>query len=257
MRFARGITLSPAERLHAGLVPRGPNGSAAQTHLCQVTMPDGTACQVSYTRLNARSHKFAFLQPVLQHLWIDPLLDGSITAIETKAQELTVEAFRLAQLAEQKEMKTGSRSPRADNQAAACPFMKAKTAREYAGQYAVCIEFGESHLMRIGRPTNHPEDLAAEIEQPGYRELLIPGQRLVIGICNRSARRWVIPRFLAERFPEPAELPPSKITTPTRRPVRGKRRLKPAAPPTDTAHPQEGASDVQPVTNGSSAGPAV
>lgn len=218
-RFVRGITLTPEERARTGIVPGSSNGNGVtRSHECTVNLPDGRTCSVSYTRISPMSHKFFFHAPVLQRIWIDPRLDGSIAAIEAKAQDIATDAFGNAQTEEQKEMRrrTQPSHARAEDRGPR-PVMSAKNADRYAGKYAVCLKLSEGGLLRIGPLIDSPRELPAEVGLLRYRELLDAGQRLAIGICDRSRRRWIEPRFLVTRFPEPAVSPAHVKPKPVRR----------------------------------------
>src|SRR5688572_29039931 len=82
-RFAFGVTLTAVERALVG-PGSGTRANLVRLYTCQVNLPDQTQCQVTYTRYNARSHKFDFHSPLHQRLWIDALLDGSVAAVEHK-----------------------------------------------------------------------------------------------------------------------------------------------------------------------------
>ena len=199
-RFAFGVTLSPAER---ALFTGGPGSrsSLVRSHTYVVTLPDRTTCQVSYTRYNHRSHRFDFGSPVHQRIWIDPYLDGSVAAVEAKAQEVAAQAFAQAQEVEQKQMRrksvpAGSKKP--DRKDPLC--LSCKIADQFAGKYAACLKSAHGTYMRIGDAYDAPESVAQELQSGKHDHYaLADGQEIVIGICNRSLRRWEEPRLLINR----------------------------------------------------------
>lgn len=201
-RFPRYTTFSEAERLRLGLPARIETESISpllRSLTVAVTLPDGKPCSVTYTRDNSRSHKFAYTAPVCRSLWVNARLAGGEPAIQAKAQELAIQAFRQAQQEEQKEMRRktpppGRRSPLppADQR------MKVRHADACAGLYAVCVRFTTGYLLPLGRLHEQPEAAQAELAGEEYQhKTLYGGQRLVIGIANRWARCWVEPEFLA------------------------------------------------------------
>ena len=207
-RFAFGVTLTPAERaLFCGA--GGSRSSFVRSHTCVVTLPDGTACSVSYMRYNPRSHRFDFGAPLDERIWIDPHLDGSVAAVEQKAQEIAPQAFAQAQEAEQKAMRRKTLpqgSPRPDRKDPA--VLPCKAADPLAGKYAVCIRFANGTLTAIGEAHETPDEPVEEIGN-GHHENdhpLSPEQEVVVGIFNRALRRWQEPRFLAVR-PRPLRKP--------------------------------------------------
>lgn len=175
--------------------------------------------------------------------WIDPRLDGSVEAIEAKAQDAAAEAFRRAQAQEQKDRRSRTKPSNIDlADRPAQTSMSAKNADRYAGKYAVCLRLSEGGLLRIGALIDRPEELPAEMAQLRYKELLEAGQQLAIGICDRTLRRWVEPVFLAQRFSRPkSEQPASPRKAPARRQRKAvSEKLSPARKPTaqvDTSEP--------------------
>ncbi len=232
-RFAFGVTLTPVERALVG-PGSGARTNTVRLHTCQVNLPDHTQCQVTYTRYNARSHKFDFHSPLHQRIWIDPHLDGSVGAVELKAQEISGEAFAKAQAAEVKQMQRKTLSqglPKPDRKDPSC--LSCKVADQCAGKYAACIRFATGTMTRIGELHEAPDDAAREIESGRHTHYrLTDGQAIVIGICNRGQRKWQEPRFLIERpqvSPEPVTQEPAETISPTTdrpKPSRSRRRLK-------------------------------
>src|SRR5882762_3450001 len=101
-RYAKGVTLTHAEKEVTGGPPQEATPSRGiLSHSCQVTLPDGTPCQVRYLRLTTQSHQFDFLQPLFERVWLDEQLDGGTAEVEAKAQQLVAKAFAQAQAVEQ------------------------------------------------------------------------------------------------------------------------------------------------------------
>ena len=199
-RFAFGVTLSPAERALFGGAP-GSRSSFVRSHTCVVALPDETTCQVSYTRYNHRSHRFDFGSPLDQRIWIDPYLDGSVAAVEHKAQEIAAEAFAQAQEAERKQMGRKTRptgTPKPDPKNAG--YLSVKEADRCGGRYAACLKLTSGTLQRLGELHEEPSGAVQEIRSGKHDQCKIfVAQQIVIGICNRGLRHWQEPRFLAER----------------------------------------------------------
>ena len=225
-RYVRGVTLSPQERALLGPA-NGGKSTVVSSHRCTVTLPDDRLCEVSYQRINPRSHKFDFLAPVHQRLWVDPHLDGTVAAIEHEAQSITSWAFQLAQEAEQKEMKRKTAS--STERSVCIPHeerLPTKVAVACAGKYAVCLKFGSGNLLRIGAPYSSPEDAILEVEQGKHQTVVLqPSQEIVLGICNRPARQWQEPRFLVKRLSiKPTDGDPAPIKEPPKRKTSNHRR---------------------------------
>lgn len=63
-----------------------PGGLAS--HTCQVSLPNGQTCCVSYVRLSAQSHQFTFEHPLHQTLSLHEPIEGGGPGIEAQAQAL-------------------------------------------------------------------------------------------------------------------------------------------------------------------------
>ncbi len=196
MKFVKWVTLTPEEREAVGGGVRQ-NGSslaslpAIREHTFTVTLPNGADCTVNYTRYGARSHKFQFASPVCQRFWHSDTLAGGINGIEEKGRELVPQAFRLAQLAEQKEMKRKTPPQGVDLKTMGVLQLSQKSAASYAGLYTVCIRHASGTLFPLGTLYEDPEKAGKELESGAHRKVALFGeQRIVIGICCRYARRW-------------------------------------------------------------------
>ena len=116
-KFAVGVTLTAEEKARIGFdsrparnrlyteSPPATPSNIVRSWTCEVTLPDGTACSVSYQRDGPRCHRFSFQEPLKERLWHMEALEGGAYAIEQKAQELAAAAFAQAQAAEQQEMR--------------------------------------------------------------------------------------------------------------------------------------------------------
>ena len=199
-RIPKGVTLTPEERAQAGYTSS--SASSADTihsHTCSVSLPDGKPCKVDYRRYTARSHEFKFAAPVCERIYVTTTIEASLPSIEAKAQELSEQAFRMAQKAEreqmQKKMPLGKKAKRPDTG----PQMSVQNAEQMAGKYAPCVRHKSGRLLRIGRVYDTPEQAAQEIASGKFSRLrLVNGQELVVGICNRQAQCWQEPQFAAK-----------------------------------------------------------
>jgi hypothetical protein len=194
-RFPKGLTLTPEERAQAA-----PTASdATKSHTCTVTLPNGAACKVTYTRYNRQSHQFEFGTPLSTRLWANEPITGGIPEIEAQVAALSDQAFQKAQEAEQKAARrkpgAAGRTPyKPDNG----PQMDAKVADRFAGQYAPCVKNRSGRLIRIGSVYDRPEGAARELRDGRHSNIrLVNGQQFVVGICNRAMLRWEDPTFLA------------------------------------------------------------
>jgi hypothetical protein len=217
MRFVKGITLTPEERQQAGYAG-GHRNALLHTHTAEITLPDGRSCNVDYRRHGPGWHEFTFGLPLARRSYSSNRLESSPECILATAIELGAAAFRAAQCAEQQGMQRKSR-PKGwtDPLPAEAPRLKAPHAAELAGLYAVCVRLASGALFPCG--SAHPEVTAAvqnltdgRYAHPG----LLNGQRLVIGICCRFARRWYEAEFvpLPHTTPEPDPPEPSVVPQP-------------------------------------------
>lgn len=205
------------------LCPEAPEESASSSHLgrtrsplirshtCRVEMPDGVTCQASYTRYGPCCHRFVYGDPLCRQIWISYVFSNTLFAIEQKAQELVLQAFRQAQEKESKQMQCKTRPAGHPRET---PQIDTKAAAHYAGQYAACVRFTNGRLLPIGTVYADPNKAAGEIVSGAFAHIRLEGgQRLCVGICCRFARKWLEPRFLA-RFSSPAEPTKSAVSEP-------------------------------------------
>lgn len=182
--------------------PRRTRSPLIRSHECRVETPDGLTCQTSYTRYGPRCHRFMYADPLCRQIWISYAFSNTLYAIEQTAQELVLQAFRQAQEKESKQMQCKTRPAGHPREK---PQIGAKAAALFAGQYAACVRFTNGRLLPIGTVTTDPDKAAGEIVSGEFAHIRLEGgQRLVVGICCRFARRWLEPRFLA-RLPSPEE----------------------------------------------------
>ena len=224
MKFVKWVTLTSAEREAVGGGVRQ-NGSrvcslpAVKEHTFSVRLPNGTDCNVNYTRHGTRSHKFQFASPVCQRIWYSDTLAGGISGIEEKGRELVAQAFRLAQQAEQKEMRRKTPPQGETSKTLGVPQLSPKSADSYAGLYTVCIRHASGTLFPLGTLYEEPEKAGKDLESGAHRPVILQGeQRIVIGICCRYARRWTEASLIAL----PAK--PAETEEPEKRPARRTRK---------------------------------
>ena len=221
MKFVKWVTLTPEEREAVGGDVRQ-NGSrvcslpAVKEHTFTVSLPNGAECVVAYTRYGAKSHKFQFGSPSCQRIWHSDMLAGGVNGIEEKGRELVPQAFRLAQLAEQKEMKRKTPPQGVDLKTMGVPQLSQKSAASYAGLYTVCIRHASGTLFPLGTLYEDPEKAVKDMEGGACMQITLQGeQRIVIGICCRYARRWREASLIALPAKSPETEEPKK--NPTRR----------------------------------------
>jgi|SRR5579871_3507336 len=193
-RHPKGVTLTAQERSLAGY-----DGSkAVKTHSVTITLPNGVSCPVQYERQSSRCHEFEFGAPLNRHRWIYEGITGGIPAIEAKARELAAQEFQQALEQEQKAMRRkGSPTGRNAGRMDTGPEIEAKVADKLGGTYAVCGKSKSGRLVRIGGVYDKPDGALKEIESGVHANVrLHNGQKLVVGICNRSTQRWEEPAFL-------------------------------------------------------------
>lgn len=226
MKFVKWVTLTPEEREAVGGGVRQ-NGSrvascpAVKEHMFTVSLPNGMECNVNYTRYGTKAHRFQFGAPVCQRILHSDTLAGGVHGIEEKGRELAPEAFRLAQQADQKEMRRKTPPLGTSLKSLGVPQLSQKSADSYAGLYAVCIRHASGTLFPLGTLYEDPEKAGKELESGVYREVILQGeQRIVIGICCRYARRWIEPRLIAL----PAKPPETK--EPEKKPARRTRKTQ-------------------------------
>lgn len=120
-----------------------------------MTLLNGLACAVDYTRYNSRYHKFAYAAPLCQRVYTNDPLENSLAAIEREAQERAKEAFQRAQQAEmrRKTAPPGRKAPSPSSETA----LRAKTAQEYAGMYSVCLRFASGQMTPVGAAYESPD----------------------------------------------------------------------------------------------------
>ena len=224
MKFVKWVTLTSAEREAVGGGVRQ-NGSrvaslpATKEHTFTVHLPNGADCNVTYTRYGAKSHRFQFGAPVCQRIWHSDTLAGGISGIEEKGRELALQAFRLAQLAEQKEMKRKTPPQGVALKTLGVPQLSPKSADSYAGLYTVCIRHASGTLFPLGTLYEDPEKAGKDLESGACMQVTLQGeQRIVIGICCRYARRWTEASLIAL----PAK--PAETEEPEKRPARRTRK---------------------------------
>ncbi|MCX6380331.1 MAG: hypothetical protein NT023_12795 [Armatimonadetes bacterium] len=215
MKFVKWVTLTPEEREAVGGGVRQ-NGSrvasfpAVKEHTFAVSLPSGADCNVTYTRYGAKSHKYQFGSPACQRIWHSDVLIGGVNGIEEKGKELAPQAFRLAQLAEQKEMRRKTPPTGEDLKTMGVPQLSPKSADSYAGLYTVCIRHASGTLFPLGTLYEDPEKAGKDLESGAHRQIALQGeQRIVIGICCRYARRWTEASLIAlpAKPPEPEKKP--------------------------------------------------
>jgi hypothetical protein len=201
-RYAYGVSLSASERQGVSVRSAPPTRGttpAIKEHTCYVTLPDGRRCNVEYKRTSASSHLFTFGLPVDQRRRVNQELTG-VPAIEAKAQELAEVVFQSVQENEVRQMRRKGaplKTAMGDDERI---LLSPKTAAELAGRYAVCVRFADGRLMRIGTSYPAPQYAVSELRSGAFADAkLSKGQAIVIGICNRAARRFQEPKFLAER----------------------------------------------------------
>jgi hypothetical protein len=193
VRTVRGITLTPEERRQAGY-----DKEKASAHVCSVALPNGVSCEVSYTRTSARVHAFAFGDPICRTQYAYEALPGGIPGIEAKAASLAESLFQQAQQQEQKAMRQKSPTTRTIRPRDDGPQINARLAEQLAGLYAPCVKCASGTLIRVGGTYGAPEGAVREIRDGKHGAIrLVNGQRLVVGICNRTAQKWEEPLFLA------------------------------------------------------------
>ena len=212
VRTVKGVTLTPEERAKAGYDATSASASAAPAeHTCTITLPNGAPCTVSYRRYSARSHQFSFGEPLKDRHFLSEALSGGIPAIEAKVAQLGTEMFQKAQEKEQQEMRQKKSAGRRPGSKDTGPQIEARLAERLAGLYAPCVRHTSGNLLRIGGTYSTPEGALKELQSGKHRAArLANGQRLVVGICNRSAQRWEEPAFLAS---PPSETPPPVPTS--------------------------------------------
>ena len=226
MKFVKWVTLTPEEREAVGGGIRQ-NGSrvalcpAVKEHTFSVRLPNGADCNVTYTRYGTRSHKFQFSSPTCQRIWHSDTLAGGVNGIEEKGREIAPQAFRQAQLAEQKEMRRKTPPTGASLKTLGVPQLSQKSADSYAGLYTVCIRHASGTLFPLGTLYEDPEKAGKDLESGAHRPVILQGeQRIVIGICCRYARRWTEASLIAL----PAK--PPETEEPEKKPARRTRKAQ-------------------------------
>lgn len=201
-RFPIGLTYPPDERkrLYLDQTTCLKNGSGVvKSHQCEVTLANGLSCVIEYRRNGPTAHAFSFGPPIDKTIWSSTRLDGTIEDIEREAAGCAVSAFLMAQDTERTLMRRKTKP----NGEANVVFgdLPAKTADACAGNYAVCVKLESGSLLRVGNPFDRPELATEDLYSDGHRKYQVAvGQELVVGICNRWARRWQEPKFLERRL---------------------------------------------------------
>lgn len=220
-RYPVGLTLSASERCQVG-APARSGAMLVRSYVCDVTMPDRSPCTVTYTRFSGTSHQLDYGPPVSQRVWVNHRIHEGVAGVEEAACGNAAFAFHLAQEAEQKEMrrKTPPQGTPAHTPVNDALLDRAKADR-FAGQYAVCVRFASGRLMKIGHAYEQAEQAQHELHAGCYGLQGDSGAQLVIGICNRWARRWQEPRFLVHvpverRAATETIAPPSLPTKPVK-----------------------------------------
>ncbi|GDX40069.1 hypothetical protein LBMAG21_03610 [Armatimonadota bacterium] len=155
MKFVKWVTLTPEEREAVGGGIRQ-NGSrfvcspAVKEHTFSVRLPNGADCNVTYTRYGTKAHRFQFGAPVCQRILHSDTLSGGVNGIEEKGRELASQVFRLAQLAEQEEMRRKTPPPGASSKMMGVPLLSPKSADSQAGLYSVCLRQNSGALTPLG-----------------------------------------------------------------------------------------------------------
>ena len=226
MKFVKWVTLTQEEREAVGGGVRQ-NGSrvtsspAAKEHTFTVRLPNGAECNVNYTRHKVKLHQFQFDSPACQRIWHSESLPVGVNGIEEKGRELTPQAFRLAQLSEQKEMRRKTPPMGVDLKTQGVPQMSAKSADSQAGLYSVCLRHSSGMLVPLGAPYEEPEKACRDLQSGRHRPVTLFGeQRIVIGICCLYARCWREPSLIVLPV-KPAE-PDKPVKKPARRPRKTK-----------------------------------
>lgn len=222
MKFVKWVTLTPEEREAVGGGVRQKGSSVAscpavKEHTFTVSLPNGADCNVTYSRYGTTSHRFQYGSPACQRIWHSDALAGGVHGIEEQGRELAPEAFRLAQRAEQKEMRRKTSPTGADLKWQGVPQLSPKSADSYAGLYTVCIRHASGTLFPLGTLYEDPEKAGKDLESGVHRQIALQGeQRLVIGICCRYARRWKEAQLIA--LPAKPPEPEKPVKKPARRP---------------------------------------
>jgi hypothetical protein len=161
-------------------------------HRFPVTLPDGTEAQCRYERLGSQYHRFEYIYQdgsALPRQNVFTRLANDSRSIEEKGRELASACFREAIEWERKdyfarasEPSDGSRKKRPEKYR-----MKAKTAKELGGCYAVCLRTPTS-LFPVSSAFSTLEKANA-----AWKERALPNT--VVACCNRLDRCWELPKF--------------------------------------------------------------
>ncbi|MCX6378495.1 MAG: hypothetical protein NT023_03325 [Armatimonadetes bacterium] len=224
MKFVKWVTLTPEEReaVGGGVKQSGSriiSFPALKEHTFTVVLTNGAECAVNYIRYGTKSHRYQFGSPVCQRIWHSEPLAGGVNGIEEKGRELAPQAFRLAQQAEQKEMRRKTPPTGTNLKSQGVPQLNPKSADSQAGLYSVCLRHSSGMLVPLGTCYEEPEKASHDLQSGAHRQVTLYGeQRIVVGICCRYTRQWKEPSLIAlpVKPPEPEE-PEKPVNKPTRR----------------------------------------
>ncbi len=221
MKFVKWVTLTSAERDAVGggvrqNASRVASFPAPREHMFSVRLPNGADCNVTCTRYGTKAHRFQFGAPVCQRVLHSDTLSGGVNGIEEKGRELATQAFRIAQLAEQKEMRRKTPPPGASLKMMGVPLLSPKSADSQAGFYSVCLRHASGTLVQLGTLYEEPDKACGDLQSGTHRPVTLYGeQQIVIGICCRYARSWKEPSLLV--LPDKRTEPERQVKKPTRR----------------------------------------
>lgn len=161
-------------------------------HCFQVLLPDGTEASCRYERLESQYHRFEYTYrdgTSLPRQHVFTRLANDTRAIEEKGRELATACFREAVDWERKEYFARASEP-SDGSRKKQPQkyrLKAKTAKELGGCYAVCLRT-PTHLFPVSSAFS-----SLEKANSVWKEMKMPNT--VVACCNRLDRCWQVPKF--------------------------------------------------------------
>jgi len=203
-RFPRytSFKFGEIERLLAGMTKEGTfpspphrrgHSTLVREFSCTVTFPDGREGECHYDRRAPAWHLFRY--QYCEGIWMPYVdwsfrLDGGESVIQTKAQELAEQSYRLAIAKERKEYFQRASEP-SDGSRKRTPEkyrLSAATAKADAGYYAVCKQSaGGVHILS---PVLYKDIENANTE---WRERGDTTLRVLC--CNRLDRCFELPRY--------------------------------------------------------------